>query len=121
MKTRIVLMSLILLLSLSSSAWAEFEEIIVKLQVRVLPPDKNEIRWRIESIPNQLQVIHQGGIEVSYPYKVNDCRTLTASEREVIFVGQDNVCYIIDATQPSMFRTREQWLGISGHTHHSGK
>ena len=121
MKTRTVVISLILLLSLSSSAWAEFEEIIVKLQVRVLPPDRNEIRWRIESIPNQLQVIHQGGIEVSYPYKVNDCRTLTASEREVIFVSQDNVCYVIDATQPSMFRTREYWLSISGHTHHGGE
>ena len=95
-----------------------FKEIVVTLTLLIQPPDTENIRWRIESIPNQLQVLHKGGIEVSYPYKINDCRTLSAIEREVIFVGQDNVCYVIDATQPSMFRTREHWLGVSGQTYH---
>jgi hypothetical protein len=96
-------------------------EMLLTLSILITPLDDGELRWKLEGVPNQLQVMFKHGVEVSFPYKVNDCRTLTAINSEVIFSSKDNVCYIIDASQPSMVRTKGAWHGATPHTYQGGE
>ena len=92
-------------------------EILITILLLIPPPDKN-ISWKVEGIPNQLQVLHkQHNLEVSYPYKVNDCRTVHPLKHEFVFefLGE-NVCYLIDTRSPSFIRTHGKWLATSGKT-----
>ena len=98
------------------------KEILITILLLIPPPDKN-ISWKVEGIPNQLQVLHKShSLEVSYPYKVNDCRTVSPLNYEFVFefLGE-NVCYIIDTRSPSFIRTSGKWLATSGKTFNPNK
>jgi hypothetical protein len=74
-----------------------------------------------EQIPNQVQFRHEGGLQVSYPYKVNDCRTVTALPHEYIVKMRDEqVCYVINTNDPFMFRS-SSWMSTHGRTHTKGE
>lgn len=98
-------------------------ELIVKallLTITLLvPPPSSDIRWGLENIPNQLQVKHKDGLEVSYPYKVNDCRTVTPMDYEFVFEFRgENVCYLIDTRSPNFIRySTRKWIPTSGKTY----
>lgn len=87
----------------------------------VIPHPSLSTGANIELVPNQMQFTHMDGLEVSYPYRVNDCRTVTPLAHEfVVEIADGVVCYIIDTNHPSLFRSN-RWMGIHGKTYKLGE
>jgi len=83
----------------------------------MVPHPSTNVGITLELVPNQIQFKYESGLQVSYPYTVNDCRTLTAMDHEyVVKMIDEQVCYVININSPAMFRS-STWMSVHGKTH----
>lgn len=90
---------------------------VVMMMYLMLPHPSTNIGVVMELIPNQIQFMYENGLQVSYPYQVNDCRTLKPLEQEyVVKMRNEQVCYVVDANNPALYRS-SQWMSAQGKTY----
>jgi hypothetical protein len=92
------------------------EELLITIMLVIPAPDKH-IDWSINEIPTQIQLIHEGGTEVSYHAMPIPCGYKARTKMEMVFTSsqaheQDRCYSVFDLTSPTFIRHPNYWHSI---------
>ena len=92
------------------------EELLITIMLVIPAPDKH-VDWTINEVPTQIQLIHEGGTEVSYHAMPVPCDHKARTRWEMVFTSsqaheQDRCYSVFDLTKPTFIRHPNFWHSI---------
>ena len=86
-------------------------ELLMVLTLMVPAPDK-AVSWTINEVPSQVQLLHKGGLEISYVATQVPCNAETQRVGFKRYDG-DGSCYMVDLNYPVFYRHKDMWLSLT--------
>jgi len=88
-------------------------ELIITIML-IIPSPHKLVNWSVNTIPTQIQIIHESGLEVSYNAAPVSCKFKPRHKREMVFKSPNDRCYsVYDLSSPTFIRHPNHWYKVN--------
>ena len=87
-------------------------ELLITIML-VIPAPYELIKWSVNEVPTQIQIIHKSGLQVSYNAMSVPCTSRPEHKTEMVFKAPQDHCYLVqDLSSPRFIRHKDFWFPI---------